>query len=287
VSRHFLELSDLGPEGLRHVLDLSERPDRPQVLAGRGVALLFEKPSARTRHSAEMAVVQLGGHPVTLRNDEVGLDVRESVEDVGRTLSCYHAAIGARVFDHGRLERLAAAASVPVVNLLSDRSHPLQVLADLLTVRRHFGRLEGLVLAFVGDGNNVAHSLVQAAGLTGLRVRLSSPDAYRLVAAGTENVADPVEAVRGADVVYTDAWFSMGQEAEALARRTSFAPWRVTTELLAHAAPHCVFLHCLPAHRGDEVVDEVLDGPRSLVWEQATNRMHTTRGLLVHLLGAR
>jgi ornithine carbamoyltransferase len=287
MTRHFLELSDLRASELATVLDLSERADPPQVLAGKGMALLFEKPSARTRHSVEMAVVQLGGHPVTMRGDEVGLDVRESCEDVARTLSCYHHAIGARVFEHAKLERLAAASSVPVVNLLSDRSHPIQALADLLTIRQHVGRLDDVTLAYVGDGNNMAHALAQATELCGLRMRVSSPPGYQLEGATkAEFVDDPEEAVRGADVVYTDAWFSMGQEAEAAGRRPLFAPWRVTAELLAHAAPDAIFLHCLPAHRGDEVVDEVLDGPQSRVWPQAANRMHTTRGLLAFLLGA-
>jgi len=286
MTRHFLELSDLSPGDLTAVLDLSERPDPPQVLAGKGMALLFEKPSARTRNSVEMAVVQLGGHPVTMRGDEVGLDVRESCEDVARTLSCYHHAIGARVFEHGKLERLAAASSVPVVNLLSDRSHPIQALADLLTIRQHVGRLDDVTLAYVGDGNNMAHALAQATELSGLRMRISSPPSYRLEeAAKAELVDDPAEAVRGADVIYTDTWFSMGQEAEAAERRPLFAPWRVTTELLALAAPEAIFLHCLPAHRGDEVVDEVLDGRQSQIWAQAANRMHTTRGLLAFLLG--
>ena len=286
MTRHFLELSDLSPAELTTVLDLSERADPPQVLAGKGMALLFEKPSARTRNSVEMAVVQLGGHPVTMRGDEVGLDVRESCEDVARTLSCYHHAIGARVFEHAKLERLAAAASVPVVNLLSDRSHPIQALADLLTIRQQVGRLDDVTLAYVGDGNNMAHALAQATELCGLRMRVSSPPGYRLEeATKAELVDDPAEAVRGADVVYTDTWFSMGQEATAAERRPLFAPWRVTAELLAHAAPGAIFLHCLPAHRGDEVVDDVLDGPQSRVWAQAANRMHTTRGLLAFLLG--
>jgi ornithine carbamoyltransferase len=286
MTRHFLELSDLSPTDLTTVLDLSERADPPQVLAGKGMALLFEKPSARTRNSVEMAVVQLGGHPVTMRGDEVGLDVRESCEDVARTLSCYHHAIGARVFEHGKLERLAAASSVPVVNLLSDRSHPIQALADLLTIRQHVGRLEDVTLAYVGDGNNMAHALAQATELCSLHMRVSSPPGYRLEeAAKAELVDDPAEAVRGADVVYTDTWFSMGQEAEAAKRRPLFAPWRVTAELLALAAPDAIFLHCLPAHRGDEVVDDVLDGRQSRIWPQAANRMHTTRGLLAFLLG--
>jgi ornithine carbamoyltransferase len=286
MTRHFLELSDLSPGDLTAVLDLSERSDPPQVLAGKGMALLFEKPSARTRNSVEMAVVQLGGHPVTMRGDEVGLDVRESCEDVARTLSCYHHAIGARVFEHRKLERLAAASSVPVVNLLSDRSHPIQALADLLTIRQHVGPLDDVTLAYVGDGNNMAHALAQATELCSMHMRVSSPSGYRLQdSTKAELVDNPADAVRGANVVYTDTWFSMGQEAEAAERRPVFAPWRVTAELLALAAPDAIFLHCLPAHRGDEVVDDVLDGRQSRIWAQAANRMHTTRGLLAFLLG--
>ena len=285
--RHFLELTDLSPRELSDVLDLSDAPDPPRVLAGKGMALLFEKPSARTRHSVEMAVVQLGGHPVTVRNDEVGLDVRESAEDVARTLSQYHHAIGARVFQHAKLERIAGAATVPVVNLLSDDAHPVQVLADLLTIRHEFGRLDGLTLAYVGDGNNMARSLTHAESLTGLHVRVSSPPGFQLTGTSAELIDDPMAAVRGADVIYTDAWFSMGQETEAAARRPVFAPWRVTSKLMAAAAPNAIFLHCLPAHRGDEVADDVIDGPRARVWPQAANRMHSTRGLLAFLLGPR
>ncbi len=293
--RHLLEIDDLSADELSEVLDLSVAGDLSPVLAGRGAALLFEKPSARTRTSVEMAVVQLGGHPVTLRNEEVGIDTRERAEDLGRLLSEYSAVIGARVFEHHKIERLAAAATVPVINLLSDEGHPVQALADLLTLRSEFGQLDGLVVAYVGDANNVARSLGMACGLAGVEFRVSNPPDYgferadldRMRAAGCDPhlVEDPIAAVRDAHAVYTDAWYSMGQEAERLTRTEAFAAWRVDAAVMAAARPDAVFLHCLPAHRGDEVTDEVLDGPASRVWAQAANRMHTARGLLAWLLG--
>jgi len=294
--RHLLEIDDLSVSELATVLDLARRPDPPQVLAGRGMALLFEKPSARTRNSMEMAVVQLGGHPVTIRGDEVGFDQRESVEDVTRTLGCYHAAIGARVFDHTVLERMRATGVAPVVNLLSDAAHPMQALADVLTMQDALGHLDGKVVAYVGDANNVCRSLALAAGRCGMEVRVAAPAGYQLTDDDLARLAeaavtpvltdDPVAAVSGADAVYTDTWVSMGQEEEAAIRLPVFAPFQVDAELLAHASPEAIFLHCLPAHRGQEVTDEVLDGPQSRIWAQAENRMHAARGLLAWLLEA-
>jgi ornithine carbamoyltransferase len=290
-----LEVDDLTAEELRRVLDLAEVADPPPVLGGRGGVLLFEKPSARTRTSMEMAIVQLGGHPVTLRNEEVGIDRRESAEDLARLFSGYGAVIGARVFEHDKVERLAASASVPVVNLLSDDAHPVQTLADLLTVRQALGGLDGVVVSYVGDANNVARSLGIGCALLGVEFRVSSPPGYsfpeadldRIAAAGGRPVVvdDPGDAVRGADVVYTDAWYSMGQEDERRVRTEAFARWRVDESLLAGASDRAVFLHCLPAHRGEEATDAVLDGPASRIWPQAHNRMHTARGLLLFLLG--
>lgn len=279
MRRDFLDVDDFTADEIRHVLDLAETDPPPAVLAGRGVALLFEKPSARTRNSSEMAVVQLGGHPVTLRNEEVGIDTRETAEDLARTLSAYHSAIAARVFDHSRLQRLAGAASVPVINLLSDDSHPCQALADALTLRQAFGSLDGRVIAYVGDYNNVTRSLEQVAAKLGAEVRVATPAGYGPGGA-------PIDAVKGADAVYTDVWTSMGQEDEAAARRAAFAGYTVDGDLMAQAAPHAVFLHCLPAHRGEEVSAEVLEGRQSLVWKQAENRMHAMRGLLLFLMGA-
>ncbi|UDY36227.1 ornithine carbamoyltransferase [Dermatobacter hominis] len=291
--RHLLEVDDLTTAELLRILDLSELADPPKVLAGSGGVLLFEKPSARTRTSMEMAIVQVGGHPVTLTGAEVGIDTRETAEDLGRLMSGFGGVIGARVFEHHKLERMAAASSVPVVNLLSDDAHPVQTLADLLTLRQCFGRLDGLTVAYVGDANNVARSLGIGCGLAGVSFRLSSPPGYRfdegqldrIRSAGTDVtvVDDPYEAVAGADAVYTDAWYSMGQEEEQRVRREAFDRWRVDEAMMAAAGPDAVFLHCLPAHRGDEATDGVLDGPQSRIWPQAHNRMHSARGLLVWL----
>ncbi len=294
--RHLLEVDDLTAAELAEVLVLAQDHGLHRVLEGRGVALLFEKPSGRTRHSTEMAVVQLGGHPVYVRPDEVGIDERETAEDVARTLSQFHAALCARVFDHRVLERMAGAGSVPVVNLLSDRAHPLQAVADLLTLLEA-GGLDGRSIAWVGDFSNVARSLAQAAALTGIGIRVAAPEGYgptdedlarvRALGGSIEVSDDPGAAVRGVDAVSTDAWYSMGQEAEAAERRSLFAPFRVDAALMAQAGPNAVFLHCLPAHRGEEVTDEVLDGPASRVWPQAANRLHAARGVLAWLLGVR
>jgi ornithine carbamoyltransferase len=293
--RHLLEIDDLAPEELARILALAEDRSPPRVLDGQGMALVFAKPSARTRNSMEMAVVQLGGHPVSIRADEVGLDVRESAEDVARTLACYHAAIGARVFDHGQLERMAALGVAPVINLLSDDGHPMQALADVLTMRQVLGDVAGRSVAYVGDGNNVCRSLALAAGMAGMDVRIASPPGFELSETDRDRLTTagvvagfssrPAEAVAGADVVYTDVWASMGQESEAEARRTAFEGFTIDAALMGGAAEGAVFLHCLPAHRGDEVDADVVDGGSSRVWQQARNRMHAARGLLVWLLG--
>ncbi|MGZ4676644.1 MAG: ornithine carbamoyltransferase [Acidimicrobiia bacterium] len=297
--RDFLEIDELSHAELATLLDtmLAWKADPSAVtrsLAGRGVALVFQKPSARTRNSAEMAVFGLGGHPITIRHDEISIDVRESAEDVARTLAAYHAIVAARVFDHGVLERMAAAVDVPVVNLLSDRGHPCQALADLLTIRETFGALEGRRVAFVGDGNNVAASLAFGAALTGMELVVSSPSGYELddivvdrarnLGGTVDLVADPQEAVKGVDVIYADTWTSMGEEAEATIRREAFRGWQVDETLLEVAGPQARFMHCLPAHRGEEVTDEVLDGPASLIWRQAANRMDAKRALFAFLM---
>ena len=287
--RHFLDVNDLDPNELIDVLDLAELPSPPPLLAGLGVALLFEKASTRTRVSMEMAVVQLGGHPVTLRGEEVGVDDREPAEDVAKVLSGYCAALAARVYHHERLVRMASASAAPVVNLLSDDAHPCQTLADLLTLRQCFGRLKGLTVAYVGDGNNVCRSLMKAAPLAGVTLRVATPAGYEPPALGddVEIGNDPMAAVAGADAVYTDVWASMGQEGQAVRRREDFAGFTVDDAMMAAAAPHAVFLHCLPAHRGEEVSASVMDSPHSVVWRQANNRVHAQRGLLLWLLGAR
>lgn len=306
--RHLLGAEDLEALGLVRLLDRAEAlrserhviaPGRP--LEGRQVALLFEKPSLRTRVSFEVAVTSLGGHAIALGPDEVGLGRRESAADVARNLSRLVDAIVLRTFAHGTLTEMAAAASVPVLNALTDAEHPCQALADLLTLRRRFGRLQGVRLAFVGDGNNVAHSLMLACGLAGLDIRVATPPGYepdpavveRARALGARHRArvsvgtDPVEAVSGADAVYTDVWTSMGREAEADERRARFAGFEVNELLLAHAAPHVVALHCMPAHRGEEIAASVLDGPRSLALEQAENRRYVQEAVLVELLAPR
>lgn len=284
-----LTIAELGREGLDQILALSELPDLGLPLAGKGVALVFQKPSARTRSSMEMATVQLGGHPVYIQKEEVGLGIRESAEDVARTLACYHAVIAARVRDHEDLDSMAAATDQPLLNLLSDRAHPLQALADLLTVRQLLGRLEGARIAYVGDGdNNVCRSLAKACSLLGVELRIASPEGYGLGERheGVAQLSDPAEAVEAADIVYTDVWVSMGQDEEAEARVTAFGPYRVD-EALMERCPDARFLHCLPARRGEEVSAGVIDGSRSAVWLQAENRMHTARGALAWLMGVR
>ena len=294
-----LEVDDLTPSELAWVLDRAaqwkaDRSSIPAVLDGRGAALVFEKPSARTRTATEMAVVGLGGHPIYLRPEEIGLGVRESVADVARTLAGFCAVIAARVFDHATLEIMADVVDVPVVNLLSDRAHPTQALADLLTLRELCGTLEGRRLVYVGDGNNVAASLAFAAALAGIELTVASPPGYELddvtvdrvrnLGGSIELTADPYEAVRGADAVYTDVWTSMGQEEERGARLAAFAGYTVNAALMTEAGEQAWFLHCLPAHRGEEVTADVIDGPRSAVWPQAANRMHAARAVLAHLI---
>lgn len=299
MARDFLEVDGLSHAELAGLIDTmiawkADPASVPAVLAGRGVALVFEKPSARTRNSGEMAVVGLGGHPVTIRPDEISIDTRESAEDVARTLASFHAIIAARVFDHTVLERMAAAVDVPIVNLLSDRAHPCQALADLVTIHELFGGLEGRRVAYVGDGNNVAASLAFGAALTGLELVVSSPPGYELddlvvdrarnLGGVIDLVNDPFEAVKGVDAIYTDTWVSMGEEAEAEVRLEAFQGWCVDDGLMANAGPDAKFLHCLPAHRGEEVTASVIDGPNSAVWHQAANRMHAKRALFAFLL---
>jgi ornithine carbamoyltransferase len=298
--RHLLDVVDLSAADVRAVLQLAARPPEElgRPLAGQGAALIFEKPSARTRHSTEMAVVQLGGHPVFTRAEEVGFDVRETVEDVTRILQGYHRLLTARVFDHGVLERMTAVADVPVVNLLSDRSHPLQALADALTMEQALGGpLAGRTVAWVGDYNNVARSLGEVCVLLGAEVRFAGPVGYQpdeaelerllLLGAGLAvAVSRPADAVAGADAVHADTWVSMGHETDARTRKQAFEGFTVDDELMDLAAPHAVFLHCLPAYRGVEVTASVIDGPRSVVFQQGHNRLHSARAALAFLLGA-
>lgn len=300
-------MRDMAPQETGALLDRAAQlkaerargePHEP-VLQGKVAALVFQKPSLRTRVSFDVAVQELGGHPLYLSPAEVQLGQREGASDVARVLSRYVHAIVARVFLHADLVELADAASVPVVNALSDQEHPCQVLADLLTLREHFRGLAGLRLAYVGDANNVATSLALAAPQLGVELRIASPPGYQLdpevadmARAGArgdgslELFDDPFRAARGAHALYTDAWYSMGQEDEADLRRPTFQPYQVNADLLAAADPRAVILHCLPAHRGQEITDEVLDGPASIVYEQAENRLHVQKALLARLLAA-
>ena len=296
--KDFLSIDQLAAEELDRLiaraLEFKQDPfSAPDLLADRTLALLFQKPSLRTRVSFEVGMLQLGGRAIYLSPPEVGLGDREGPADVARVLSRYVDGIVARTFFHRDVEVLAAAASIPVINGLSDRGHPCEILGDLLTMRERFGQLDGLTVAYVGDGNNVARSLVEAAPLARIHLRLGCPVGYEpdaeAVAAARESGGavevghDPIEAVRDADVIYTDAWYSMGQEAEREARAFLFPPFRVTSELVSHASRSAIVMHCLPAHRGEEITDEVLDGPRSLVLEQAENRLHAQKAIILAL----
>ncbi|MDR7416256.1 MAG: ornithine carbamoyltransferase [Armatimonadota bacterium] len=303
--RDLLSMEDLSREEILEILDLASQLKREQrvrrphrLLRGRTLALIFEKPSLRTRVTLEVAMRQLGGDVVSLTQQDIGLGVRESVADVARNLSRWVDGIAARVFSHRTLEDLARAAEVAVINALSDREHPCQTLADLLTIREKFGTFQGTVVAWVGDGNNVCHSLLLGGVKVGLSLRVATPEGYepdRTILEAARNYGErtgarillthrPEEAVRGAQVVYTDVWTSMGQEAEREKRRRAFAGFQVNEALLAHS-PEALVMHCLPAHRGEEITDAVLDGPRSVVLDQAENRLHVQKALLALVLG--
>ncbi len=303
MADHFLTLDSLGPTGVREILDLSHRfkrePDRHRgALAGGRVGMIFDKPSTRTRVSLEDAAWALGMLPIVLRPDELQLGHGETVADTARVLSRYLSALTIRTFAHARVEELAAHATIPIINALTDEHHPCQALADVMTLEEVFGDLRGRRIAFVGDGNNVAHSLIQAAGSLGFTLVVATPEGYRpdaaIVAAAREHasasggavevVGDPRVAVAGADAVYTDVWASMGKEHEREERRRVFAGYTVDAAMMAVAGPGAIFLHCLPAHRGDEVTDEVIDGPGSRVWDQAENRVYTEQALLYALI---
>jgi ornithine carbamoyltransferase len=293
IPQHLLRVTDLDAEGLAALLDLAvEMKARPhgfvEAMRGDTLVCFFEKPSTRTRVSFAAAAERLGMFPLVLRPDELQLGRGETIEDTARTLSGYAAAIVVRTFAQETVELLAEAASVPVVNALTDEHHPCQALADLLTLRECFGQLEGLRVAFVGAGNNVATSLLEAGALAGMHVVVACPPGYEPPAAAAAQVLhDPVEAVTGADAVYTDVWVSMGEEDEQEARLAVFAPYRVTEDLMAAARADAVFMHCLPAHRGEEVTAEVIDGRQSVVWRQAENRLPTEEALLFALVARR
>jgi ornithine carbamoyltransferase len=297
--RHFLSIADLSPAEMTALLDDAEALKRDPVprdppLRGRALAMIFEKPSLRTRLSFDVAMRDLGGHSSYLSPQEVGLGRRESVSDVARVVSRYVDVVVLRTFAHETLEEFAKWSAVPVINGLSDLSHPCQGLADIFTIRERKGRLDKVVAAYVGDGNNVAHSLMLAAAKTGMTLRVASPEGFEPLpryrelagaAARSTNAtitygADPVAAVTGADVIYTDVWTSMGQEQEYERRRRAFQGFQVNRELLARAKPDAIVLHDLPAHRGEEITDDVIDGPQSAVFDQAENRLHAQKAVL-------
>lgn len=301
--KHLRTLLDLTADEIHEILELSlelkakfQKGDRPPLLQGRVLAMLFEKPSLRTRNSFEAAVMHLGGGGIFLSTQEAGLNGRESLADIARVLSSYTDAIAMRTFSQQLIEEFATHSRCPVINGLSDDSHPCQALTDLLTLQEVFGDLNGRKLVFIGDGNNIACSLAIAASILKIPMTLCTPPNYSISAevqselqrrfpdAEVSHCSDPAEAVRDAGVVYTDVWASMGQESEADTRRKKFAPYQVNQALMATAPKSCKFMHDLPAHRGEEVTDEVIDGPNSIVFQQAENRMHLAKGLLVWLI---
>lgn len=304
--RHFIAISDVPTQDLLHILDVARslRAQRQAgqqhqpILAGKTLAMIFEKPSLRTRVSFEQAMIELGGHTITMTDAEVGLNRREPAADVARVLSGMVHGIAARVFEHQKLLDLAQHSTIPVINALSDFSHPCQALADMLTIMDEFGTdLRGRTLAFIGDGNNVARSLAVACGKLGMNFILAAPQAYQLETTLVERLrrqvpdihlemtSDPFHAVRQADVIYTDTWVSMGQEEEKEIRLRAFTGFQVNEQLLAAAPPHAIVLHCMPAYRGLEISQDVIEGPRSRVFPQAHNRLHAQKGLLAVLLG--
>jgi ornithine carbamoyltransferase len=291
LTRHFLTGAELSRDELTALLDraaaLKAEPLSSRTLTGRTVALIFQAASTRTRVSFEAGVFELGGHPMILRPDELQVSRGESVRDTATVLSRHAAAIGLRTGPHEQVRELAEYASVPVINMLTAEHHPCQALADLLTLQETFGSLDGLTLAYVGDGNNVARSLAILGDLAGVRVRIAAPDGYQLEpVAGALLTDDPREAVAGADAVYTDVWVSMSDDPEtAAARRRALAAYRIDDELMDQAQPRAIALHCLPAHPGEEITASVLYGERQRIWDQAENRRHAQKALLELLVG--
>lgn len=302
--KHFLSIADLSPAELQDLLSLAHRLKQEwkaggnaPILKGKSLALLFQKPSLRTRVSFEMGMVHLGGYAFYLGPSEVKMGGRESVADVARVLSGYVDGIMARVFDHDHILGLAQYASVPVINGLSDYNHPAQALADMFTIWEYKGQFEGLKMAYVGDSNNVTRSLLFSAMKLGMKMHIASPvgymlneddlelaDSFRTSGAAFELFEDPLAAVADADVIYTDVWTSMGQEAETAVRLQIFPPYQINQQLVSRAKSDCIVMHCLPAHRGEEITDEIADGPHSVLFPQAENRMHAQKAILVRLL---
>ncbi len=304
---HFLSIADHSTDELRHVLDVSFRlrseresgRGNDPILAHKTLAMIFEKPSLRTRVSFQQAMIELGGHAIMLRDDEVGLGRREAPQDMARVLAGMVHGIMARVFEHQKLTDLAAVSPIPVINALSDLSHPCQALADAMTLIDEFGRdLSGKTMAYIGDGsNNMALSLAELSGKLGMNFIIAAPPGYELEQAAADRIMshspnmnlemthEPADAVRYADALYTDTWVSMGQESEADRRKRLFQPYQINNDLLATAPDHAIVLHCLPAYRGLEITDDVIDGPASRVFPQAHNRLHAQKGLLAVLMG--
>lgn len=301
LGRDFIAIADFTPEEIRRLLETAvtlKARGRPELLIGRTLALVFEKPSLRTRVSFQVAMSDLGGHTIYLSQEEVGLGVREPVKDVARVLSRYVDIIAARTYLHSTVLELADHANVPVINALTDMEHPCQALADLLTIWERFGGVKGVKIGYVGDGNNVACSLLLAGAMLGASVTLATPRGYeppgdlmetasgyaRDGGGAVRIVRQPTEAVAGVDVVYTDVWTSMGQDNERSRRTRDFAGYQVDLALMQHAAPHAVIMHDLPAHRGEEILDEAIESPNSVIFDQAENRLHAQRALLARLL---
>jgi ornithine carbamoyltransferase len=303
--RHFIDLADWSSDDLRQLLDLAvelkqewRAGGNQPVLKGKALAMIFQKPSLRTRVSFEIGMQQLGGTALMIGPQEIGLGKRESIPDVARSLSCFVQGIMARVFEHAHVLELAASATVPVINGLSDSQHPCQAMADVLTIYERFGRLDGVRVVYVGDGNNVALSLAQASANFGVNFAIASPPGYSFseeAMSGIGEIAErnggsleayenPETAVQGADVVYTDTWVSMGQEAETEQREAALRPYQVNDELIRRAGSNAIVMHCLPAHRGHEITDSVADGVQSAIFQQAENRMHIQKAILVTLM---
>ncbi|MEW6221988.1 MAG: ornithine carbamoyltransferase [Candidatus Hadarchaeota archaeon] len=303
--KHVLSIQDLSGAEIEKILDISDKLKKEvkagkphELLHGKTLGMIFAKPSTRTRVSFEAGMTQLGGHALYLGINDLQLGRGETIGDTSRTLSRYVDAVMARLFAHKDIEELAKHSSVPVINGLTDKHHPCQTLADLMTIREKIGRLKGVNVAWVGDGNNVCNSLMLGCSLVGANFRAACPKGYEpskdVVAQAVENskkssskieiLNEPEKAVRGADVIYTDVWISMGQEKETEQKMKVFGPYQVNAKLVKLAKPKAIVMHCLPAHRGLEITDEVIDGPHSVVWDQAENRMHAQNGLLVHLL---
>lgn len=299
---NLISISDLTKDEILRLLDSAEafrarRSRHGEPLKGKSLAMIFEKPSTRTRVSLEVAAAELGGHPLYLSAGELQLGRGETIADTARVLSRFVHGITARVFSHNTVVQLAAHASVPVVNALSDWEHPLQILADLQTIRQRFGCLEGLSIAWVGDGNNVCNSLILACAILGMEITVASPPGYQPKAEIIEQakslgglpriVTEPADAARGADVLVTDTWVSMGDEGEEAERLRVFGKYQLNADLMRLAGQQAIALHCLPAHRGQEITDEVMDGPQSAVFDEAENRLHTSKAVMAWLIGQR